>query len=394
MSAPAAIRPAHFPYFPYEGFTFSLGRQDGETAWLSGHSGATWDQSLQKMTVGGSMAAQSAVMYEKISAILAAAGLGLSDVVHLVENVTAVGLDSYPEAEQVRRQAFGAHEPALTTVIVDRLVRRAALIEVQVIAHRGGGSAVVAGSQTRWHRSALSEAGGVIHLPTLLPVTPEGVVAAPGDLAGQYRYCLERAAGLLAATGLSLASVVRTVDYSTPATREAYPKTHKLRRELLGPCYPAAAGILMSRLPVPGALVALDVTASREPLAVVNPGWERYNTLSYSPAVKAGRLLFMSGFAALDMANQTALHPGDLAAQAEHTYGSILEVLHHAGGSAEDLIETLEYVTPVGVPGYRAVAGVREKLLRPPWPASVGAVCAALLRPEFLLEVVPTAVLP
>ena len=139
--------------------------------------------------------------------------------------------------------------------------------------------------------------------------------------------------------------------------------------------------------------MALDVTASREALELVNPGWERYHTLSYSPGVKAGRLLFMSGFGALDLDTQEALYPADLAAQAEHTYGSILQLLNFTGCAAEDLIETIEFVTPAGVPEYRAVAAVRERMLRPPWPASVGAVCGGLLRPEFMLEVIPTGLL-
>lgn len=112
MTVPVAIRPAHFPYFPYEGFTFSLGRQDGDEAWLSGHSGATWDAARQKMVVGGSMAEQSGIMYEKIGTILAAAGLGFGNIVHVVENVTASGLDSYPDAEEVRRTVFGGREPS------------------------------------------------------------------------------------------------------------------------------------------------------------------------------------------------------------------------------------------------------------------------------------------
>jgi enamine deaminase RidA (YjgF/YER057c/UK114 family) len=161
MTIPA-IRPVRFPYFPYEGFTFSLGRHDGEHAWLSGHSGATWDDGRQKMTVGGGMADQAATMYEKIGVILDAAGAGFNDVVHITENVTTDGLDSYPEAEDARRNVFGAHEPALTTVIVDRLVRRNALIEVQVTAHRGGGATVTAGPSGRWHRTTLTEAGGLV----------------------------------------------------------------------------------------------------------------------------------------------------------------------------------------------------------------------------------------
>jgi len=158
--------------------------------------------------------------------------------------------------------------------------------------------------------------------------------------------------------------------------------------------YPGAGGILMSRLHHPDALVALDVTASRHPLELVNPGWSRYDTLTYSPGVKAGRTLYMSGFAALDMQTQEALHPGDIGAQAEVTYGSILHLLAYAGLGPTDLLETVEYCAEEAVPQYRAVAPVRERLLSPPWPASTGAICKALLRPEFLLEVFPTAVYP
>jgi hypothetical protein len=74
------------------------------------------------------------------------------------------------------------------------------------------------------------------------------------------------------------------------------------------------------------------------------------------------------------------------------TYSAILELVTYAGGTAADLVDTLEYVTPEGLPDYRVVADVRKRLLSPPWPASVGAVCGGLLRPEFLLEVVPFAV--
>ena len=195
---------------------------------------------------------------------------------------------------------------------------------------------------------------------------------------------------------LSLDDAVTTYDYSTPETRSVYRKTHRVRKELLGGAgvYPGAGGILMSRLHHPGQLVAIDVTASRHPLELVNPGWTRYDTLTYAPGVRAGRTLYMSGFAALDMETQEALHPDDIGAQAEATYGAILHLLKHEGLDATHLLETTEYCVESALPDYRAVAAVRERLLSPPWPASTGAICAGLLRPEFLLEVFPTALYP
>ncbi|WP_084518151.1 RidA family protein [Microtetraspora niveoalba] len=383
-----AIRPDRFPWFRYDGYSFSLGLTHGEDAWLSGHSASEHDPESGRMVVRGGMTEQTRTAYAKIAAILEAAGLSFADVTHITENVTVAGLERYEEAAAVRAEIFGEHRPAVGTVIVDRLLRPAALIEVEVHAGKGGPAALPGG---------VAEArDGTVFLPTLLPLDEHGDVVHEGDLAGQYAHCLDTADRLLRGAGLSLDAAVTTYDYTTPATRDVYRRTHGVRKERLGGAgvFPGAGGILMSRLHRPGVLVALDVTASRHPLEAVNPGWSRYDTLTYTPGVKAGGMLWMSGFAALDMETQRALHPGDVVAQAEVTYDAILQVLEAAGAGPEHLISTIEFVCPEGLADYRGVAGVRKERLRDPWPASTGAICAGLLRPEFLLEVFPAAVLP
>ena len=169
-----------------------------------------------------------------------------------------------------------------------------------------------------------------------------------------------------------------------------------MRKELLGGAgvFPGAGGILMSTMHTPGVLVAIDLVASHHPLIAVNPGWSRYDTLSYTPGVIAGKTLYMSGFASLDMQTQEATHEGDIIAQAQSTYEAIIMVLKEAGVGPEALINTVEYVVPSGLGDYRGVAKVRESLLKRPWPSSTGAICHSLLRPEFLIEVFPLAVLP
>ncbi|GGO66624.1 Rid family hydrolase [Nonomuraea cavernae] len=396
-----AIKPAEFPWFPYEGFTFCLGLTEDGVAWSSGHTAAAHDAAVGKMTVSGTMEQQARIAYRKVLTIIEAAGLGPDDVVHVTENVTVAGLADYAAAAAVREEVFGAHRPTVTTVVVERLVRSAALLEVELHAMPGGGAELLAASEPReagtWVSSPVREGhDGTVHLPTMVPIDASGDVVSPGDFAGQYAYCLDRADALLREAGLSLDNAVTTYDYSTPATREVYRKSHRVRKERLGGAgvYPGAGGILMSRLHHPEALVAIDVTASRHPLELVNPGWSRYDTLTYAPGVRAGRTLFMSGFAALDMETQQALHPGDLRAQAEETYGAILHLLTHAGLGPADLLSTIEFCVESALPDYRVVAPVRERLLSPPWPASTGAICKELLRPEFLLEVFPTALYP
>lgn len=398
----SAIKPAEFPWFPYEGFTFCLGLTEGENAWTSGHTSARHDEAIGKMTVEGTMEEQARIAYAKCLAILEAAGFGPEDVTRVSENVTVAGLHAYEDAAGVRRELLG-DRPTVRTVVVERLVRRAAWLEVELHAVKGGGQQLRAASEARdagtWQASAITEGqDGVVYLPTVTPIDEHGEVVHPGDFVAQYRYVLEKAGAMLESVGLSLGHAVTTYDYSTPETRSVYRGTHKVRKELLGHnengVYPGAGGILMSQLHAPGALVAMDVTASRHPLELVNPGWSRYDTLTYDPGIKAGRTLFMSGFAALDMESQQAMHEGDLGAQAEMTYGAILHLLEYAGLGPEHLLETTEYCVESYVGQYRAVAEVRERLLTPPWPASTGALCHALLRPEFGLEVFPTALYP
>ena len=399
-----AIEPESFPWYDYKGYTFSLGLKHGDSSINSGHSGSAFDPELGKAAIKGGMGEQAETAYAKQAAILAAAGRSFADVTRVVENITIAGLPYYAEAQEVRRKLFGDHQPVVDTVIVDRLVRRQAWIEVEVHAEPGGGELLhdaddnalgTDGSDLlNWRRGTVRTGhDGAVYLPTLLPIDAKGEIIAEGDIVGQYFACLERGAELLELAGLSLSNLVQTIDYSTPATRERYPKIGRPRRDLLGPVYPGAAGILMSELHAPGVLCAIDAIATRhDKLEAVNPGWSRYETLTYNPGVKAGNTLYMSGFAALDPETQESLFPGDLRAQAEFTYDSILQTMAAAGLGPEKLLTTVEYVCPDGLGQYRDVAGVRQEKLRSPYPASTGIVCGGLLRDEFLLEVVPTAI--
>ncbi len=226
-----AIKPAEFPWFPYEGFTVCLGLSEDGGAWSSGHTSAAHDASIGKMTVAGTMAEQARTAYRKVMTIIEAAGYGPDDVVHVTENVTVAGLADYEAAAAIREEVFGAHEPTVTTVVVERLVRSAALLEIEMHAVRGGGAELLAASERReagtWVPSPVREGyDGTVHLPTMVPVDESGDIVSLGDFVGQYAYCLDRADALLRKAGLSLDNAVTTYDYSTPASRDVYRKSH------------------------------------------------------------------------------------------------------------------------------------------------------------------------
>ncbi|MEU5882491.1 Rid family hydrolase [Spirillospora sp. NPDC047279] len=312
--------------------------------------------------------------------VLGEHSLGPPDVVHVVEYATAAALDSYARVERARAAALGEHRVPVTTVPVEALLDPGAELAVELTAFPGGGRAA----------GELRIAEDVVYLPG---VRPHG----GGDFRAQYRECLENAARLLGPAGLGLESLVRTTDYTATATRADYPRCGRPRRDLLPGPGPGAAGILVDRPVAPGVMVSLDALASTAPLRAVNPGWRRYATLTYKPGVVAGRTLHMSGFGALEPATQKAIFAGDLAAQAEYVYASIAAVLREAGLGEElpygCVTRLVEYITPDAAGRYEEVAGIRARYFGDV-PALTPVVCSALLRPEFLIEVVPTAVLP
>ncbi|HET6154112.1 MAG TPA: RidA family protein [Marmoricola sp.] len=394
----SAIKPTSFPWFEYEGFTFCLGLVEGDAGWTSGCTSAATDPAIGKMTVSGTMKEQASIAYEKMLVILATVGLGIEDVTRVTENVTLSGLDQYEDAAQVRRDVLGGHEPSVRTVVVERLVRRAAYLEVEMHAVKDGGTVLVTSAEIEVgtaNGSPVREGfDGLVYLPTILPIEADGTPVA-GGVAAQYRWCLDRAEELLTTAGLGLADVAVVYDYSTPQTREAHAETIGVRRERFAgdAALPAAGSILMSRLHRPGVLVAVDVIASRHPRTKVDPGWGHFKELACSPAVRVGRTLFVSGINAVDPTTGE-LAAGDVGVQSRAAYSTLTALLAHEGLTPADLLETTEYCAERAVPDYRAVAGVRAELLTPPWPASTGAICAGLVHPEALLEVFPAALYP
>lgn len=393
----SAIEPERFPWFDWSRYSFSLGVASGDVAFLSGHSASQYDSEKMAIVVNGGVEDQTRVAYQKIAALLEAAGIGFSDVIHVVENVRSDRIVSYPEIEMVRKEIFGEFQPSVSTICVKALLRPTAAIEIEVTARissnfgQGSSLAFSSSSFVRTGENAIAE--DLVFLPTMLPIDENGEVLYPGDLQGQTQVVFEKARSALADLGLPMSQIVKTLDYTTPATLQSYRATGAVRKDMLGPIYPAAAGILMPSLHYPGQLIALEVTASRAPLEAINAGWQRYEKLTYSPAVKAGSVLFLSGQGALDPETERALFPGDVVAQAEYIYDNIGKVLKAAGANFSDLVRTVEYVTEDGISGYRAVAGVRERSFTKPYPASTGIICETLLRPEFLIEVDSTAVL-
>ncbi|NUP30661.1 MAG: RidA family protein [Streptomycetaceae bacterium] len=391
MTTPAAatsitVAPADFPWYDPVGFTFSLGLRVGRDVWCSGHSGSARDPATGRPGIRGGMADQARIAYAKQTAVLAAAGLDLGHVTRVVENVTVAGLPEYAEAERVRRELFGDRSPVVVTVVVDRLVRRTALVEIEVHAASEAKAEPTTKSTAKPTERVSVEHNGSVLLPTLLPIDAHGSVVAPDDPARQYAYCLARAAALL--DPLYGAHLVATTDFVTPTGQRAAHHLDRIRADLLGPVPPAGTRVLTTGQHRDGIHVAVEAVASRHTPLAVDPLGLADALPGRSPAVRAGDLLYLSGFGPL------ADGAGDLRHQAESLYGTVLHTLAAVGAGPEHLLSTVEFVSADALPDYRAVADVRRAQLKEPYPVSTGIVCTRMAHPSALLDVAAVAAVP
>ena len=121
---------------------------------------------------------------------------------------------------------------------------------------------------------------------------------------------------------------------------------------------------------------------------------EAYSSLTFSPAVEASGLLFISGTTAFNLGTGETVAEGDIGGQAEFVYGEIAAICEMAGTSIDNLVKTVEYVTPDGVGDYRTVGEVRQRVMGRPFPASTGVVVSGLLSRRWLIEVEAVALMP
>jgi enamine deaminase RidA (YjgF/YER057c/UK114 family) len=125
-------------------------------------------------------------------------------------------------------------------------------------------------------------------------------------------------------------------------------------------------------------------------LEIIDPGWSYSNRYTFSPAVRKGNLLFISGLTATDERGNI-VGKGDIVAQTRQIFEKIRAILEAAGGSFDDIVKTVDYI--VTTEGYKGTADVRREYFRSGFPAATGIVVKELLRPDALIEIDAIAVL-
>ena len=105
-----------------------------------------------------------------------------------------------------------------------------------------------------------------------------------------------------------------------------------------------------------------------------------------------GTTVFVRGQVGQDLHTRESVGIGDAAAQAERAMANVKMLLEEAGSRLEHVCKITVYITD---PRYReAVYRVVGAWLKGVFPVSTGIVVSALARPEWVVEVDVTAVIP
>lgn len=109
-------------------------------------------------------------------------------------------------------------------------------------------------------------------------------------------------------------------------------------------------------------------------------------------AVVAGNTVYLRGQIGQDLESRESVGIGDVAAQTEQAMANIAMLLEEAGARLEDIVKIVVYLTDIRYrePVYR----VMGRWLKGVFPVSTGLVVTALARPEWVVEIDATAVIP
>lgn len=126
---------------------------------------------------------------------------------------------------------------------------------------------------------------------------------------------------------------------------------------------------------------------TREAISGGRPWSEKY---TYVPALRVGNTVWISGITGTDDENRLTA-PGDIVEQTRQIFRKFERLLHSIGGSCDDIVQTVDYITTTE--NYRKTAAVRREFFKTSFPTSTGVIVAGLLREGALIEISAVAIL-
>jgi enamine deaminase RidA (YjgF/YER057c/UK114 family) len=125
---------------------------------------------------------------------------------------------------------------------------------------------------------------------------------------------------------------------------------------------------------------------------VTYPEQKLDNDLCQAVLTRGGATLWMRGQCPQDLDTAQSIESHDPAEQTHKVMQNIRQLIGEAGGRMEHLVKVVVYLTDVR--HREAVYRVMGEYIKGVHPVSTGVVVTALARPEWLVEIDATAVIP
>ena len=116
----------------YEHLTFAPAVRRGNMLYISGTDATEIDLETGKLVIKGDIVQQYRTIFLKMKTILDAAGATFDDVVWTCDYIRTK--DGYKGTADVRREFFGTSFPASTGIVVQDLLSKNALVEMDAVA--------------------------------------------------------------------------------------------------------------------------------------------------------------------------------------------------------------------------------------------------------------------
>jgi enamine deaminase RidA (YjgF/YER057c/UK114 family) len=126
--------------------------------------------------------------------------------------------------------------------------------------------------------------------------------------------------------------------------------------------------------------------------AVTYPEQHLVNDLAQAVVAEPGQTVFLRGQVGQDLVTGESVGVGDVTAQAERAMANTALLLDECGSSMAELTKITVYLTDIRL--REDVYGVMGRWLQGVHYVSTGLVVTGLARPEWLVEIDATAVIP
>jgi reactive intermediate/imine deaminase len=293
--------------------------------------------------VGSDVTAQAKQVFANLRKTLQQAGTSLDNAATVT--VMLQNASDFAALDAVYKTEFKGEPPARTTWFGD-MVRPGALVEIAVTALPNGAQRKVILPQgwakpTSPYNYAI-QSGDMLFLSGLVSRDSKTNKMVEGDIATQVKTCMDNAAEILKAAGMSMSDLVTTrIGMRDLAQFEDMNKAYRAYWQKDRPTrvtsqvgLPGTYGIEITLAAVKGQhQVIVPPTADGKP-GSIGP--------NFSPAIKVGNRLFLSGESAATDANKT-----DMKAQTTATLANLERTLKAAGYSAKDVVSSEVWITDI-----------------------------------------------